>query len=211
MADDTNSTPADITAPANGIPEGIDPAFWALGKKQYDTLGSCTTCHQPTGLGLTGAFPPLAESEWVVGPVENLIRIQLRGLGGPIKVKDVEYKSIMPPMAAQTDEQIAAVLTYVRNSFGNKASAVTPEMVADFRDEAGQPMLTAADLIDPSSVKEAPKPVAAEDGSIIVPPAVIGDLPKPASYLSFPSGPFAIAFVILILLAGAKMLVSKSR
>ena len=85
--------------------------------------------------------PPLAGSEWVNGPVSNLIRIQLRGLQGPITVTGKEYNfpGGMAALAYQTDEQIAAVLTYVRNSFGNKAPAVKPEQVAALRSEVGKP------------------------------------------------------------------------
>ena len=122
------------------------------GKAVYAT---CTACHQATGLGLPGVFPPLAESEWVNGPAENLIRIQLRGLIGKITVKGVEYNSAMPANAAMTDQQIADVLTYVRSNFGNKAEAVTPEQVKALRTEVGKPMLTAADLIDPNKKEEA--------------------------------------------------------
>jgi hypothetical protein len=78
-----------------------------------------------------------------------LIRIQLRGLQGPIKVKGSEYSLVMPPQAFQTDEQIASVLTYVRNSFGNQASSVTPDQVKALRGEVGKPMLSASELIAP--------------------------------------------------------------
>jgi hypothetical protein len=87
----------------------------------------------------------------VTGPVSNLIRIQLRGLQGPITVSGKEYNFAagMTQMAYQTDEQIAGVLTYVRNSFGNKASAVTPAQVAALRSEVGKPPLTVQDLTQP--------------------------------------------------------------
>jgi mono/diheme cytochrome c family protein len=125
----------------------INPAFLKLGHQQFIV---CSACHGQAGEG-TGAGPPLAGSEWVSGPVENLIRIQLRGLQGPIKVKGVEYNfpAGMAALAYQTDEQIAAVLTYVRNSHGNSASAVSPAEVAAFRGEVGKPALTVADLISP--------------------------------------------------------------
>lgn len=124
------------------------------GKAVYAT---CAACHQATGLGMAGVFPPLAESEWVNGPAENLIRIQLRGLTGKITVKGKEYGNIpMPPNATMTDKQIADVLTYVRSNFGNKSEAVTPAQVKALRSEVGKPMLTVADLIDPNK-KEAPK------------------------------------------------------
>jgi mono/diheme cytochrome c family protein len=125
----------------------IDPAVIAAGKASYLI---CSACHGENGEGKV-IGPPLAGSEWVTGPVSNLIRIQLRGLQGAITVAGKEYN--MPGgMAAlnyQTDEQIAGVLTYIRNSFGNKASAVKPEQVAALRSEVGKPQLTAAELTKP--------------------------------------------------------------
>lgn len=132
-------------APAEDAP--IDPAVMEIGKVQFATCGAC---HGLNGEG--GPIgPPLAGSDWVAGPISNLIRIQLRGLQGPIHVAGKEY-NFPAPMAAlsyQTDEQIAAVLTYVRNSFGNKASAVKPDQVKALRSEVGKPPLTEADLVKP--------------------------------------------------------------
>ncbi len=125
----------------------IDPAVMAIGKVQFMV---CAACHGQNGEG--GPIgPPLAGSDWVTGPVSNLIRIQLRGLQGPITVSGKEYNFPvgMAALAYQNDEQIAAVITYVRNSFGNKASAVTPEQVAALRSEVGKPPLTAQDLTKP--------------------------------------------------------------
>lgn len=119
---------------------------------------TCAACHQANGAGIPGAFPPLAESEWVNGPVENLIRIQLRGLMGPITVKGTAYNSVMPPNAAMSDDEIAAVLTYIRSNFGNTSSAVTADQVKALRSEVGKPMLKAEELIDPTAApKEEPK------------------------------------------------------
>jgi hypothetical protein len=104
----------------------------------------------------------LAGSEWINGPVENLIRIQLRGLIGPITVKGVEYSSFpvgMLPMAYQSDEQIAAVLTYVRKSFGNHSPAVTAAEVTALRGEVNKAPLTQSDLIAPAGMKP-PKAVS---------------------------------------------------
>ncbi len=121
-----------------------DPvALRKLGQQQYIM---CAACHGQQGEG-GPAGPPLAGSEWVLGPAENLVRIQLRGLQGPIQVKGVEYNMVMPPMPFQTDEQIAGVLTYIRSSFGNEAPPVAPEDVTKHRDEVGKPMLTAGDLL----------------------------------------------------------------
>lgn len=138
-------TSAIDAAPA---PDGpIDPAVMELGKSKFMT---CAACHGANGEG--GPIgPPLANSDWVNGPISNLIRIQLRGLSGPITVSGKEYNFPIPMAAlnSQTDEEIAAVLTYVRNNFGNKASAVTPAQVAALRSEVGKPMLTQADLVKP--------------------------------------------------------------
>jgi mono/diheme cytochrome c family protein len=125
----------------------IDPAAMAVGKTQYLV---CAACHGQNGEGGPIA-PPLAGSEWVSGPVSNLIRIQLRGLQGPISVKGTEYNMPggMAPLAYQTDEQVAGVITYIRNSFGNKASAVKAEQVAALRSEVGKPQVTAAELTQP--------------------------------------------------------------
>ncbi len=127
----------------------IDPALIEAGKAQY-MAGTCFACHGPNGEG-GPVGPTLTESEWVSGPVSNLIRIQLRGLQGPIQLKGATYTPLAPmaPLAHQTDEQIAAVLTFIRNSFGNKASAVLPEQVKMLRSEVGKPMLTEAELIKP--------------------------------------------------------------
>ena len=136
---------AEESKPA-GSSEGASAEVLKLGKQQFML---CAACHGMDGSGAGGAGPALAGSEWVTGPVENLIRIQLRGLMGPITVKGSEFNGVMPAQAHQNDEQVAAVLTYIRQNFGNQASAVTPDQVAALRSEVGKPMLTAADLIPP--------------------------------------------------------------
>lgn len=127
-----------------------DAALMKTGKVQFMI---CAACHGQGGEG-TAAAPPLAGSEWVNGPVENLIRIQLRGLVGPIPVKGEmrEFPGGMAALAYQTDEQIAAVLSYVRNSFGNTAPAVNAEQVKALRGEVGKPQLMLADLVMPEGM-----------------------------------------------------------
>jgi len=129
---------AHLEAGAAASNEPIDPAVMERGKAQFLV---CSACHGQQGEGGPIA-PPLAGSEWVSGPIDNLVRIQLRGLKGPITVKGTEYNfpAGMTPMSYQTDQQIADVLTYVRNSFGNKGSAVKPEQVTPLRGEVGQPL-----------------------------------------------------------------------
>jgi quinoprotein glucose dehydrogenase len=153
-ADRSLVDPASLLSPAGETtkeaPAGIDPAVMKSGRAQFLVCGAC---HGQSGEG-TAAGPPLAGSEWVNGPEENLIRIQLRGLVGPIKVKGQEYSMPggMAPLAYQTDEQVAAVLTYIRNSFENSAPAVAATSVAALRGEVGKPQLTAADLTPPEPV-----------------------------------------------------------
>ncbi|MEK7950593.1 c-type cytochrome [Luteolibacter soli] len=137
----------DKRTPAADTP--IDPAVMAKGQA---TFALCAACHGPAGAGVPPVGPPLAGSEWVTGPVSNLIRIQFRGLQGPLHVKGAVFTPLAPMtpvIATQDDETIAAVLTFVRNSFGNKAAPVLPEQVKMLRSELGKPMLTEADLIKP--------------------------------------------------------------
>ncbi len=105
-----------------------------LGKKVFDT--TCIACHQATGQGVPGQYPPLAGSEWAQGGEARIIRIVLHGLNGPLSVKGKEYNNVMAPLGeALKDEQIANVLSYVRASWGNSAPEVTPEAVAKVRAE----------------------------------------------------------------------------
>lgn len=136
--------------PAWAQTDDFNPEVLKLGRTQYIV---CSACHGQNGEG-GGAGPPLAGSEWVNGPPENLIRIQLRGLRGPITVKGQvhDFPAGMAPLAYQNDAQIAAVLTYVRQSFGNSAPPITPEQVAALRGEVGKPQLTVADLIPPDDL-----------------------------------------------------------
>jgi cytochrome c oxidase cbb3-type subunit 2 len=121
--------------------------------------GLCFTCHQPNGLGITGQFPPLAGSDWVLGEKERLIKISIHGLMGEIEVNGVKYNNVMAPPGippgSLTDQQIADVLTYIRNEWGNSASAVSPEEVATIRssvkDRAPMQMWTVAELQKESS------------------------------------------------------------
>src|SRR5699024_9956100 len=92
--------------------------------------------HQHEVEGATGVAP-LAGAKWVTGSEDRLIRIVLKGLQGPIEVRGEEYPGQVPMTAfggMLDDEEVAAVLTYVRNSFGNEAAPVTPTKVIEVRD-----------------------------------------------------------------------------
>ena len=89
----------------------------------------CAACHQATGLGIPGVFPPLAGSEWVRGSDKVLVQIPLHGISGTLQVKGASYHGTMPSFNTLSDAEIAAVLTYVRRHFTNSASAVSPATV----------------------------------------------------------------------------------
>ena len=98
----------------------------------------CSACHQATGLGLAGAFPPLSGSEWVTGEPEVPIKILLSGMTGPVEVKGAVYNGAMPAFGGVFDDaEIAAVVSYIRSSWDNSASEVTAEQVAALREETG--------------------------------------------------------------------------
>ncbi len=115
--------------------------IYELGQRVFYEEGSCNTCHRDHGRGVTGIYPPLVASEWVLEEPERLIKLTLHGLWGPIQVAGKRYEPAggVPPMTAvglfYTDEEIAAVLTYVRNSWGNDAPAVDTSTVARIRGE----------------------------------------------------------------------------
>ena len=97
------------------------------GKIVYGT--NCLTCHQVDGSGVPNMNPPLDKTKWVLGPKTTLINLVLKGSHGKVEIDGDTFSNTMPVQAHLTDQQIADVLTYVRNSFGNKASAVTPAEV----------------------------------------------------------------------------------
>lgn len=132
------NAPAPKPGEAGPAAPAADPLV--LGKAVYTAV--CATCHQPTGLGLPPAFPPLAGSEWVSGSEDRLIRIVLHGLVGPVKVKGVDYMGAMPPAGPGSGfnlnaEKVAAVLTYIRKEYGNGAAPVSVAKVNEVRSATG--------------------------------------------------------------------------
>lgn len=120
----------------------------ALGKKLF--TANCVSCHQQSGQGVPGQYPPLAGSEWVTGPPARLKRVLLHGLAGEVTVKGATYNGNMPAFGTRlSDERLAAVLTFIRQEWGNAAAAIPPESVAATREatrERGQPW-SAAELL----------------------------------------------------------------
>ena len=105
------------------------------GKKIF--LANCATCHQASGQGVAGQYPPLAGSEWVMGGTKRLGMILLKGLEGPVTVKGAQYGSaVMQPWEKTlTDQKIADVLTYIRSEWGNTGGPVSAEGIAALRKE----------------------------------------------------------------------------
>ena len=94
----------------------------------------CAACHQASGLGVAGVFPPLAGAEWVVGSEKVLISLLLHGVQGELEVKGNKYNGAMPAFGALADAEIAAVLSYIRSDWGNQAAPVTAAAVAAQRE-----------------------------------------------------------------------------
>jgi mono/diheme cytochrome c family protein len=96
--------------------------------------GNCAACHQATGLGLPGVFPPLVNSEWVLENPVILTNILLHGIEGQIIVKGVSYKGAMPAWNQLSDTELAAVASYIRSDWGNKATPITEDDVKKQRE-----------------------------------------------------------------------------
>lgn len=128
----------DLDAPkavADNGPKVFEPDA-AKGEKLF--LVNCAACHQPTGLGVSGAFPPLAGSPWVAGTDERIIKAVLAGLAGEIEIKGAKYNGNMPNVGATLkDAQIANIATYVRSAWGNSAEPVMDTKVAEVRKAIG--------------------------------------------------------------------------
>ena len=121
------------SAKAGAAPGGVD---LDAGKAQY--MAICVACHQPTGMGLPPVFPPLVKSEYVTGDPERMIAIILNGVMGPIEVDGKSYNNLMPAQGAVlTDTKISQVASFVRATFGEGASPVSPEQVAEARKKYG--------------------------------------------------------------------------
>jgi mono/diheme cytochrome c family protein len=130
-------TPALPPGAAEGVGAEVQmsPELWlAKGKKLYN---NCMACHQVNGQGLPGQFPPLVGSEWVTNGTERLAMIALKAVQGPLTVKGQQYNLVMTYVGEQnlSDKEVAQVMSYIRNEWGNEGSFVTPAMVAHAREK----------------------------------------------------------------------------
>ncbi len=137
--------------------KGKDAKAYITGAEIYAREAHCGTCHQANGKGLPAAsFPPISKSQWATGDPERLIKLSMKGLFGPIEVEGVKYPGVVPMTPFEhllNDKELAATLTYVRNSFGNKASVISPQQVKAIREE----MKDKKDMYNPEALlKEHP-------------------------------------------------------
>lgn len=113
------------------LQKGPDKSSMERGKEFYRS--NCLSCHQADGNGLSGMYPPLAKSERVMGDKKHLVDIIINGLEEEIEVNGQVYTGPMAPLPNLKDDEIADILNYVRNSFGNSATVVTPKEVKALR------------------------------------------------------------------------------
>jgi mono/diheme cytochrome c family protein len=126
--------------------EGVDPNAPLVHLAQASTkngdaielyLKNCGACHQPNGEGLPGAFPPLANSDYIAGDKSTLMESTVNGLSGPITVNGKEYNNVMPAMSYLSDEELASILTYVVHSWGNPGGRFKASIIGVFRVNMG--------------------------------------------------------------------------
>ncbi|MFZ9661016.1 MAG: c-type cytochrome [Chitinophagaceae bacterium] len=116
---------------SGGVPTSITKLSLSRGKIVYETY--CLPCHQQDGAGVARLNPPLVKNDWVNGDKKRLINVILKGLDQPMEINGETYNNVMASHDYLTDLEVADVLTYVRNSFGNKASPITPVEVKAVR------------------------------------------------------------------------------
>lgn len=117
---------------AEGSEQSIEDRI-ASGKKLY--AAHCAACHQASGKGLAGAFPPLAESSYLADGPGVVIDVILNGLSGPITVNGADYNAVMPNLSYLSDSDVANVVTFVMNSWGNPGGEASADEVAAARDK----------------------------------------------------------------------------
>lgn len=145
----------------------LDPFALAM-KKGASGYSVCGGCHQGNGAGIPGQFPPLAGSDYVTKGTERLIRITQHGLTGPVTVKGQGFNTpggMQPFGAAMSAQDLANVLTYVRNSWGNEGSMITKEMVQKVRDEEKRASQWTEVELQPFAEKNVPGDIPAGPGA----------------------------------------------
>jgi mono/diheme cytochrome c family protein len=149
----------------------VEVPLYERGAKVFKS--QCVACHQATGLGVPGIYPPLAGSEWVTGHQESLARILINGINGPLEVAGKSYNGNMPAFGPSglnlKAKEIAAVLTYIRQDWGNAASDINEATMNGYLDQYGSrgTPWTASEVVEGLSAEAAPVVLntAAEDAN----------------------------------------------
>jgi len=124
-------TRAELSGPAPAAPgAAVD------GKALF--AAQCAACHQATGLGLPGVFPPLDGSEWVQGEPRVLANILLHGITGEITVKGAKFQGAMPSFQQLSDDELAGIASFIRGNWSNKAGALAPDLFAKERKDGSR-------------------------------------------------------------------------
>jgi nitrite reductase (NO-forming)/hydroxylamine reductase len=153
---------------------GPTEAQMAAGKKAFESI--CMACHQADGKGLSGAFPPLAGSDYLMADPDRAVHNVVNGLSGEVVINGQKYDSVMPAMTQLTDQEIADALTYAMNSWGNKDGVITAAKVAAERARvAAIPKKAESPTQHPTTTAELtyqgePSPVGAAGAQIRVTP-----------------------------------------
>ncbi len=129
--------PVEAVARAQSMGEASLDQQIAAGEALYQ--GTCSVCHQVDGSGLSSIFPPLAGSDFMMADQNRAIEIVLNGLSGKVTVNGVDYNSVMPPMSQLNDDEVANILMYAMNSWGNTGARTSPDAVTQIRQNTVRP------------------------------------------------------------------------
>jgi len=132
------SSPA-IASAASALEKGTLDIKTQVAAGEQLFRGTCSVCHQPHGNGLPNVFPPLAKSDFLMANKQRAIEVVLKGLTGPVTVNGKQFNSVMPPMSQLRDDEIANILTYVRNAWGNQGDQVSAAEVTATRSKIKLP------------------------------------------------------------------------
>jgi nitrite reductase (NO-forming) len=141
LGDRSQPNLAPVTLAAKAAASGVLTQEEQVNAGKVLFTGTCSVCHQANGEGLAGVFPPIAKSDYLNQDAKRAISTVLRGLSGKVTVNGKEYNSVMPPMNQLNDDEVANILTYVLNSWGNSGGRISAEDVKKVR---AQPTATAS-------------------------------------------------------------------
>jgi nitrite reductase (NO-forming) len=133
LSEKAGPSSAAVASAASALEKGTLDIKTQIAAGEVLFKGTCSVCHQPDGQGLPNVFPPLAKSDFLMADKRRAIEVVLKGLSGPVTVNGKQYNSVMPPMSQLRDDEVANILTFVRNSWGNQGERVSPAEVTAIR------------------------------------------------------------------------------